>query len=599
MKNCARAVLLLAILVPIGLFAQTDTVNVASDFGVGEGSLNRAIQERIDAGTLSSAVFKLEPYGLYIVTGTITVPAGQRLTLVAPDPGTTQESAPPMLVWTPAAGVDRTFYFNAFGDLYFKNIWILYATTNTAGEGTQVGTEISISQDTTDNLNIAEFENVIFDYCNIGGGGGAVTVATSHARLKFTGCYFRNLTDTHFRYYGRPVSYRFNTTGYHIDKVTFENTTFANFGYGFMQEGGEYADTVIFNHCNFLNGVMFSLQSGWWNWLSVTNSVFVNAFMFGWLDGEIPAGGALNIDSVSTFGFTVPFTDPQRHILFANNSYFIEKWLVDYMTPKGPNNPDGGNVYSDTATGGNIPKPMPMMSEKTKSFFNNKAAFPYMTMMNVHDFEEVGETANPGFLIPPTNIAGIKDYLLRKWTDNSDVNWAFDPNSDVNQSWPMNEQLRYTNATLRAAGMGGFPLGDLSRWWNSQPQIYQNWKAQKDAEYTAIWDLLGNGVTSVEDGDPGIPLAFELTQNYPNPFNPMTQIDYSLPVSGRVSLKVFNVLGTEVATLFEGERGAGTYSATFDGASLASGVYFYRLNVTPGEMREGTVSLTKKLVLLK
>lgn len=592
MKNCVRVLILLAIVLPIGLWAQMDTVYVRSDFGVGEGSLNRAIQEKITAGRLSNTVFRLEPYGLYILTSTITVPAGQKLTIVGPDPGTTQETAPPMLCWTPASGVSTTFYFNAFGDLYFKNIWILYATTNTSGLGTQVASEISISQDTTDNVNVAEFENVIFDYCNIGNGGGAVTVAANHARLKFVNCYFRNLTDTHFRYYGRPVSYRFNTTGYHIDKVTFENTTFANFGYAFMQEGGEYADTVIFNHCTFLNSIMFTLQSGWWNWIAVTNSIFVNAYMFGWLNETTPHGGALNVDSVSVFGFSVPFNDRERRILFANNSYFIEKWLIDYMTPRGPNNPTGGNPYSDTARGGNIPKPMPMMSAKTKTFFNNKAAFPYMTMMNVYDYEEVGATANPGFLIPPTNIQGIKSFLLRKWTDNSDTTWAFNPNADVNQIWPMDEQLRYSNSTLRTAGMGGFPLGDLYRWWGSQPQIYQNWLAQRDAEYQTIWNLLRNGVTAVEQDRRDVPLVFELSQNYPNPFNPTTEIRYSIPVKERVSLKVFNLLGMEVATLVDRELPPGNHSVTFDGSHLTSGVYFYRL-------KAGDRLITKKMMLVK
>ncbi len=592
MKNRVRPLILLAFLVPFSLFAQLDTVYVPSDFGVGEGSLNRAIQQRIAAGRLSNTVFRLEPYGLYVLTSTITVPAGQRLTIVAPEPGNTQETAPPMICWTPAAGVDRTFYFNAFGDLYFKNIWILYATTNTVGLGTQVATEISISQDTTDNLNIAEFENVIFDYCNIGNGGGAVTVATRRARLKFVNCYFRNLTDTHFRYYGRPVSYRFGTTGYHIERVDFENCTFANFGYAFMQEGGQYADTVLFNHCTFLNSIMFTLQSGWWNWIAVTNSIFVNAYMFGWLNETTPHGGALNIDSVSVFGFSVPFADRERRILFANNSYFIEKWLVDYMTPRGPNNPTGGNRYSDTARGGNIPKPMPMMSAKTKTFFNNKAAFPFMTMMNVYDYEEVGATANPGFLIPPTNIQGIKSFLLRKWTDNSDTTWAFDPNASINQIWPINEQLRYSNQTLRTAGMGGFPLGDLYRWWRIQPQIYQNWLAQRDAEYQQIWDLLRKGVTFVEQNTSNVPQVFELSQNYPNPFNPVTEISFSLPRKEHVSLKVFNVLGMEVATLVEGERGAGRHTASFDATGFASGVYFYRL-------KAGDAMLSKKMMLVK
>lgn len=577
-------VILLSLSFPALLAAQTDTVDVLDmfDVGGGEGTLNTAVQAKIDAGTLSNTVFRLKPYGLYVLSSTITVPAGKKLTLVAPDPGATQETAPPMICWTPSSGVSTTFNFDCYGDIHMKNIWLLYATTNTDGLGTQVGSALEIDQDTTDNVNYGVFENVIFNYAPISNGGGAVTVTAAHARLKFTNCYFKNMTDTHFRYYGRAVSFPFNTQGWHIDTLMFENTTFANLGYVYMQEGAEYADYVSFNHCTFLNTIMYTLESGWWWWLSVTNSIFVNPYMFGYIpgaDGDTPTGGALNIDSIGTsnFNFLVPFTENQRHILFANNSYYHEQWLRDYYA--------GGNPYSDTATTWK-PQAMPMMSAKTKNFFNNKSTWPYISMVNVYD------STNPGFLIPPTNQVGIKSFLLRKWTDNSDTTWAFNPNDDINQKWPMSEQLRYTNATLRTAAMGGFPLGDLYRWWNSFPTTYSGWKAQSATEHANITAMLTNGVTAVDDAIAGRPQEFSLDQNYPNPFNPATQITYALPRSGHVTLRVFNLLGMEVATLFSGIQTAGQHEVQFNAGHLASGVYFYRLAA------DG-VSLTKKMVLMK
>jgi hypothetical protein len=578
------------LLLPAQLLAQTDTVDVKDFFEAGEGTLNNAVTAKITAGTLSKTVFRLKPYGLYVLSSTITVPAGKKLTVVAANPGTSQETAPPMICWTPSSGVNRNFNFDCFGDVYLKNIWILYATTSTEGLGTQVGSALEIDEDTTDHVNVGVFENVIFDYAPISNSGGSVTVTASHARLTFQNCYFRNNTDTHFRYYGRAVSFPFGTSGWHIDSVSFENTTFANMGYVYMQEAAEYADYVKFNHCTFLNTIMFTLESGWWRWLSVTNSIFVNAYMFGHFGSEtsIPNGGTVNIDSISTFGFTVPFTESQRHILFANNSYYIEKWLRDYMAPKSASNPNGGNRYSDTASSYNIPRPQPMMSEKTLTFFNNKTAWPYISMKSVYD------SADPGLLIPPTNQIGIKSFLLRKWTDNSDTTWAFDPNSDINQVWPMNEQMRYTNATLKTAGIGGFPLGDLYRWWNNQPTIYQNWKAQAAAENDTItkWLTFGTGGTTGVDDLQALPGTYELNQNYPNPFNPTTQIGYSVPQRSLVTLKVFNVLGMEVATLFSGVQEAGKHVAAFDATKFSTGVYFYRL-------QSGSVSITKKLVFMK
>jgi lysophospholipase L1-like esterase len=89
-----------------------------------------------------------------------------------------------------------------------------------------------------------------------------------------------------------------------------------------------------------------------------------------------------------------------------------------------------------------------------------------------------------------------------------------------------------------------------------------------------------------------IPGGYELGQNYPNPFNPVTIIKYSIPKSSHVSLKVFDVLGNEVATLVNGMRQTGNYAVSFNGKGLASGVYVYQL-------KAGGFTSTKKLVLLK
>lgn len=94
------------------------------------------------------------------------------------------------------------------------------------------------------------------------------------------------------------------------------------------------------------------------------------------------------------------------------------------------------------------------------------------------------------------------------------------------------------------------------------------------------------------------PLQFDISQNYPNPFNPATTIKYQLAEDGFVSLKVFDVLGREVATLVNGEHVTGFYSATFGGQDISSGVYFARFVVT-GTAGEVKYSKMTKLVLMK
>lgn len=98
-------------------------------------------------------------------------------------------------------------------------------------------------------------------------------------------------------------------------------------------------------------------------------------------------------------------------------------------------------------------------------------------------------------------------------------------------------------------------------------------------------------------GDDMVPTKFELYPNRPNPFNPTTTIGYTVPVQGKVSLKIYDVSGRYVTTLVDDARGVGRYSATWNGVNstgdpVGSGVYFYRLNV-------GNEMLTKKMVLLK
>ncbi len=89
-----------------------------------------------------------------------------------------------------------------------------------------------------------------------------------------------------------------------------------------------------------------------------------------------------------------------------------------------------------------------------------------------------------------------------------------------------------------------------------------------------------------------IPTGYDLSQNYPNPFNPSTTIRYSLPVAGSVTLKIFNMLGQEVATLVDMMQNAGSYVAVFDAAKLSTGVYFYQL-------KTDQFSSVKKMMLLK
>ena len=98
--------------------------------------------------------------------------------------------------------------------------------------------------------------------------------------------------------------------------------------------------------------------------------------------------------------------------------------------------------------------------------------------------------------------------------------------------------------------------------------------------------------TDIENSNLNPLSSFTLKQNYPNPFNPSTNIQYSIATRQFVTLKVYNVLGKEIATLVNEEKPAGNYEIKFDASKLASGIYYYQMRVS--EYVE-----TKKMILLK
>ncbi len=120
-----------------------------------------------------------------------------------------------------------------------------------------------------------------------------------------------------------------------------------------------------------------------------------------------------------------------------------------------------------------------------------------------------------------------------------------------------------------------------SQWGSINPKFYNAWDYDnKKPVLTGVQEL------------PGLPIVYTLEQNYPNPFNPSTRIEFGIPQQANVELKVYNLLGQEVATLVRETLRAGRHVVTFDAKNLASGVYFYKISA-------GQFVSTKKMVLMK
>lgn len=138
-------------------------------------------------------------------------------------------------------------------------------------------------------------------------------------------------------------------------------------------------------------------------------------------------------------------------------------------------------------------------------------------------------------------------------------------------------------------GLGTADKADsiVINWTNGH--VDRSYNIQKNGRYTAIE---GSGVIGIQPISNEIPFAYGLFQNYPNPFNPSTKIRFSLPESGNVLLKIFDISGREVKTLINHKMQAGTYEADFNASGISSGVYFYKLT-------SGNFTSTKKMILTK
>ncbi len=144
-------------------------------------------------------------------------------------------------------------------------------------------------------------------------------------------------------------------------------------------------------------------------------------------------------------------------------------------------------------------------------------------------------------------------------------------------TWPVD--------TLSCSSLSGFDSVVVH--YNSPPPTCKDFGVIFIADNMLITPLNASGVKDAQTVT-----AYTLSQNYPNPFNPTTTISYSIAQPGFITIKVYDILGNEIATLVNEAKSTGSYHVTFNSAKIPSGVYFYKLQA-------GNYSVAKKLVIVK
>lgn len=174
----------------------------------------------------------------------------------------------------------------------------------------------------------------------------------------------------------------------------------------------------------------------------------------------------------------------------------------------------------------------------------------------------------------------VADSLRGAWVswnvDNNDVEFAVPKTLLFSPKFLPNFQKPDSISVMIYAGENGSP-----------------WRADYASNPGISGYAVKLAITDIKDQiNNSIPKDYALSQNFPNPFNPSTVISYALPNFGFVSLKIYNLIGEEVAALVNSEKQAGNHSVTFNAQGLNSGIYFYTLNA-------GGISETRKMILLK
>jgi hypothetical protein len=416
-----------------------------------------------------------------------------------------------------------------------------------------------------------------------------VTIApASNMDVFFTNDYFVNLDGHTCRRNGGVIDYFGN-----VDTIFAENCTFVNTQGSLFKTRPTYkTGRVLFNHNDFIDcsGYVFMNSAADIPGYSVTNNIFVNTTVQPYC--SVLTG--VDVGEVDPDGLPMGIVNLKGDSTFAANgaSFYADKNLV-YWDPSLSTIPATNNTNK---VDGNTAWVSQMIeaNSRTLTVIANKTTYPKVNVLGwIENTKPTFKNTDVLFTTQLTILATFSTKTVDTSFTGSLKSWRQASNPEATYytyaDWPIPINLSYTDASLLTAGLGKFPVGDLD-WFPTQ---FASWKAQEATELASISSVLSTGkVTGVATTQQELPQGFKLQQNYPNPFNPSTTISYSIAKAGNVTLKVYNMLGQEVASLVNGYQAANSYNVNFNASNLSSGIYLY-------ELRSGSNVITKSMVLMK
>jgi hypothetical protein len=538
------------------IFAQ-DTLNVPAFFpDSGDPALlDFILADTLDGGTRANPdrVYKLGRDSVYIMRGQLRVDFN--LSIIADD-DPTESTRPPIIVrgkYDDGVNVKDPFVFIADSlNIFFKNIIF-----------TGVDLDRKVGDWTGPALLNSDYTKVVFEKCVFNQWDWVIYSNGKHNSIFIKDSNFRNNNINWHPFVGQ----QFYCGNVPLDTLSITNTTYFNDNAFIVGLENNITDYFRFEHNTVYTTTVDPIRVRFLTNAKIVSNIFYGPHAIGETEYERNAGwytsngkhaSIIDLDTVATdLMEAAGLTEADRNIEVDGNAYFWPQAIKDFWT--------GNDSVSAVS----------WMNVETQSMFDDDTNYPLL--VEGTNLEEDPQFTNTG--MEAWTVGAVVGYAddFRNGRSSPVRNYDAEVNGGemLMLQWPLPETLQYANTNLMTAGHDDLPVGDLN-WYPEQKIIWE------ENELTGI---------SKEEGI-SLPSEYTLSQNYPNPFNPSTIINFSIPTSGVTTLKVFNILGQEVATLVNKKLSVGAYRFEFDASELTTGVYVYKL-------QSNNYSEAKKMMLLK